>query len=357
MKSVLSFVIAIGVSAYMQAQSPITIVSSDLPDEGESFLVTNASPLIAFDGTDTGPDHNWNFSTLVPVTQDTTNWIDENDTNPIYFFLWFTSDIAEQSVSNIVNDFITITDVYNFYQLDNSTFAFAGFAGTIAGIPFPIGYDDNEVILNFPADYGQISNSNTGFNISIPDIGGWNESRDRSNEIDGWGQVTTPAGTYDALRLHSVINIIDTFTYDTFVLPVAYTTNEYRWLSKETGIPVLQINTQTVLGVETISSIVYFEDYYESAISEEQDLNNNLQIAQPVVNEAMINFTATTAGNYQFCIFNLNGEIISTSDVNISIGENRIVINVDALPMGTYLLQCNNEQGEMATKQFIKIAQ
>ncbi|HMU68647.1 MAG TPA: hypothetical protein PKC38_01495, partial [Chitinophagales bacterium] len=224
MKSVLSFVIAIGVSACMQAQSPITIVSSDLPDEGESFLVTNASPLIAFDGTDTGPDHNWNFSTLVPVTQDTTNWIDENDTNPIYFFLWFTSDIAEQSVSNIVNDFITITDVYNFYQLDNSTFAFAGFAGTIAGIPFPIGYDDNEVILNFPADYGQISNSNTGFNISIPDIGGWNESRDRSNEIDGWGQVTTPAGTYDALRLHSVINIIDTFTYDTFVLPVAYTT-------------------------------------------------------------------------------------------------------------------------------------
>jgi hypothetical protein len=354
MRSTLTLAITMLAVAVLQAQSPITIVSSDLPDEGDAYLFTNASPLIVFDGADTGPDHVWDFGGLTPITQDTSNWIDENDTNPIYFFLWFTSDIAEQSVSNIVNDFITITDVYNFYQLDNSTFAFAGFAGTITGIPFPIGYEDNEVIMNFPADYGQTSNSNTGFNISIPDLGGWIESRDRNNEIDGWGEITTPTGTYDVLRLHSEINITDTFTYDAFVLPVNYITNEYRWLSKETGVPVLQINTQTVLGVETISSVVYFNDYYVSDITSSHSVGDQIAVQQPVTEQLSAAVQVETAGTYRMQVINIQGEVIYTREIYLQAGDNITTMDVSTLPAGYYFVECIGQQASHFSTQFIK---
>lgn len=274
----LCFVFA-GLTAF--AQTPALINESDLAAEGDNYIISTASPLIAFDGNDTGPNHNWDFGWLTTVIDDTTHWVDENDTDPLYFFLWLTSDIAEQAVSNIENDFVTIEDVYNFYEQNNDRFAFSGFAGTILDIPFPIWYDAPETILELPATYGQANNSTTGFDFTIPGIGGWSELRERSNEVDGWGSITTPAGTFDAIRLKSVIDIVDTFSYDVTVIPFAYTTTEYSWFAPTEGIPVLKIVLQNVLGVESITSVVY-KSGETTAIQNAATTSNNIILAQPM---------------------------------------------------------------------------
>lgn len=341
------------ISGFAIAQSPALIEEADLPQIGDNFIVATASPLIAFDGEDTGPDHNWDFGWLTPTITDTTHWIDENDTDPLYFFLWLTSDIAEQAISNIENDFITIEDVFNFYELSNDRFAFSGFAGTILDIPFPIWYEENETILELPATYGQSTTSYSGFDFEIPGVGGWAEQRERFNDVDGWGSITTPAGTYDVIRLKSVINIVDTFSYDVTVIPFAYTTTEYSWFAPGEGIPVLKITLQNVLGVETITSVTYKTGEL-TAITTADENANAIQIAQPIQEILQGNIDVVNGGTYVCSLVDMQGRIVSSWTAQFGNGTNNIEQDVHALSSGVYVLQIENTQGEKITKTCLK---
>ncbi|MBK7566933.1 MAG: T9SS type A sorting domain-containing protein [Bacteroidetes bacterium] len=341
----------------ISAQSPIILSVDDIADQGQEFLVTNANPVIGFDGSDTGPDHTWDFSDLTALAADTSKWVDVYDTDPFYFFLWLASDVAEQTGVDVANDFITIEDVFNFYERDDDIFGQTGFAGIIAGIPFPIGYDETETIFEFPATYNDNTNSETGFDIDIPGIATWTEQRSRTNEIDGWGSITIPGGTFDVLRMRSEILITDNIVYADVPYEITYTTIEYRWMAKENGIPILQINAQEILGVETTTQVIYKSGDAVDIITDQPSNNFNLFIAEnPVMDELnfSINFPQVAAENLQIIISDITGRIMENKSLLCNEGENNFIENIDQLSPGIYFLSLYQSGNILKNIKFIK---
>ncbi|MFI5171560.1 MAG: T9SS type A sorting domain-containing protein [Chitinophagales bacterium] len=337
------------------AQSPIILTVDDIANVDQEFFVGTAGPLTEFDGSDTGPDHTWNFSTLTAVTHDTSQWVDVTDTDPLYFFLWFGADVAEQTGAPIANDFITIEDVFNFYKRESDEFAITGFAGTISGIPLPIGYNDPETILEFPASYEDVTSSETGFDIEIPGLATWKEHRSRTNEVDGWGTLLIPSGEFEVLRVRSEIFIIDTFIYDVVEIPIEYTAVEYRWYSKLNGIPLLQINAIETLGIETTTQVFYKEGYVVNAIEVPYGNTAWLNIFQNNTSENLsININTTLPGRYSLELIDLSGRLVYDNERFLNSGENNLNLNIENLTGGLYLLALKQNNIILTTEKFIK---
>ncbi len=350
MKSFYLLLIILYFSPQSFAQSPIILTVDDIADINQEFLIGNSNPLAGFDETDTGADHIWDFSTLTAITHDTSKWVNVTDTDPLYFFLWLNADIAQQTGSDIVNDLITIEDVFNFYKRDDDQFSLTGIAGTISGIPLPIGYDDEEIILSFPAAYGDITTSETGFDIEIPGVASWKEQRLRTNEVDGWGTITTPGGTFEVLRLRSEINVIDTFIYDVVTLPVEYTSIEYRWIAKENGIPVLQINAIETLGTETTTQVFYKEGDINTGINYTASEAASLSIVKNPVEDNLVVEINNTADNFTIEIYDINGNIMFSEEEYYLSGKNNFTINISNLTNGLYFISMK-QNGRLITSE------
>lgn len=331
------------------AQGPV-ITENDIASIGDSYIITNANPAITFDPDATGEDYTWNFASITPLFTDTINWIDEEDTDLFYFFLWLASDIAEQTTSDLTTDYITIEDVFNFYSKDENSFEMSGFAGIISGIPIPIVYSENDVIYEFPMGFEDSFSSVSQFEIEIPGLGGWSEQRSRENVVDGWGSLTTPYDTYHTLRIKSTSEIIDTFIYDVLTIPFTYTTTEYKWLAEDSGIPVFQINVQNVLGSETLTQVMYREGMMINDINTES-LPSVLSIINPIASEELlIDVNDKNNSNYTIDILNINGAVM-ISGIEIHSGVNSI--SLLGFSSGIYLVTFRSNERIVGIKKFI----
>jgi hypothetical protein len=89
------------------------------------------------------------------------------------------------------------------------------------------------------------------------------QKRKRVNKPDAWGTLVTPLGTFNTVRVVSRLMDHDSVAFGGtpgvgFDLPV---TREYKWLAKQTHVPVLTIITQVVGGRETVTSVQYRDSY------------------------------------------------------------------------------------------------
>ncbi len=355
MKKALSALFLLINTQFIYAQSPITISVGDIADKGQEFIISNANPLIAFNGTNTGANFVWDFSDLTSISTDTSVWVDVYDTDPFYFFLWLSSDVAEATGGNLANDYITVEEVFNFYKRNSTLFGLTGFAGTIEGIPFPIKYDEVETILTLPAQFGDISNSETGFNIDIPGVATWIEQRSRTNVIDGWGSLITPSGSFDVLRQRSEILITDTIIYAGVPIGISYSTIEYRWLANGGGVPVLQINAQAIIGTETVSQVIYKIANIEDAIAQSSNAENRLVVTQnPAENTLDFNINMNSNYNLIMHIYDAAGKQLKTENLHCNTGINNFSQDITNLAPGLYIISIENVGELVASSQFIK---
>lgn len=244
---------------FSAAHAQITITVDDLATEGDVIYFSNASPLGEFDLTADGPDQVWDYSWLDQTGQDSSVWVDPFETNPAYFLLWFGSSVAEETGQTFSSDFFSLEDIYNFYDRNEGELSITGIAGTVTGIPLPASFDDADVLYELPLNYNDSYSSASGFAFSLPGIGSWSESRNRSCLVDGYGEVTTPYGTFDALRVNCELLVTDVVEYSGIEFPISYTTREYRWMAPGMKIPVLFISSQEILGFETVTNIQYID--------------------------------------------------------------------------------------------------
>ena len=71
-----------------------------------------------------------------------------------------------------------------------------------------------EIIFNFPIDYNDVDSCSSDGSLAIPSLGYFGLVRSRVNTVDGWGSITTPFGTFNALRVRSVVNEMDSIYVD-----------------------------------------------------------------------------------------------------------------------------------------------
>lgn len=227
---------------------------ADMPSADQSYqLVQSAGIGLDDPGNTFGEDVLWDYSELEAVNTQVNSYVPVSDAPFLYQF-WFNNPslptFSNHALPAAEFGFelpIPISDIYNFYRADENGYFDCGFAASLSGFPLSGARNPTDRILKFPLEFGMAPDTNsTFFDITIPELANIKSFRTRANTVDGWGTVVTPSGTFDALRVRSVVNGVDTIFVESAGIDQAIVTPEtieYRWLSPGAGIPVLQINT------------------------------------------------------------------------------------------------------------------
>lgn len=336
------------------AQTPITITSSDMPNENDSIhiSVVGAGDFLAVPTpSSTGANHNWDYTTLSASLQ-----IDEKYTSPIdfttpYNFLFnpfntsYGKDNYEFSAIPLPN--VDISAAYDFYKEGSSELKQIGSGFIINNAPLPFLYDDNDNIYEFPMTYLSTSTDGYKYGLEIPGIGYYGQSGTRTNIVDGWGMLTTPFGTFQTIRLKSTIDAVDTVYNNALSVganiprPLKH---EYKWLANEKKIPVLKIETTVIAGNETISAVRYIDslrsDVPQVGINELAKTSINANVfPNPCVNELNIAYNIPFTTSVKITLADITGKKVATLDTkNQNAGEHKNKINTSIFEAGIYFL-------------------
>ncbi|MCK9450964.1 MAG: T9SS type A sorting domain-containing protein [Bacteroidales bacterium] len=307
----------------------ITVTSSDMPVPGDTLRSSIAFNMDEFDFTRTGPDYNWNFTTLIPIEQRVDTFISVTDT-PVSFWPFFLTS------ANLATSFnpagllpgLPSTEAYRFLKNSTTSYTDAGYGIIFDGTPLPLKFAQADEIYRFPMTYGQSWNGEAGLEIGLPDLGYLMIERSRENEIDGWGTLTTPFGTFEVLRYRSVVDEYDSvfIQADSIGLGIQRNYTEYHWLAKENGIPLLQVSIDEQLGATAI--------YRDSARFITVGLNtqfverNKLSVyPNPVSNSFTVSYQAKAESQAELSLFDLQGILVAEQAVSFKRGENKLQLN------------------------------
>lgn len=244
----------------------ITIGSADLPHANDTFRLSIGQITPGINATLTGPAFTWDFSQLMPTGQRVDSFIDESATSTVFSIVFidnsFNTNRANQATGSddfSLGTFISLTGVFDFFYNSNASYKQVGLGANVNGIPLPISFSPHDIIYKFPLNYPSLDSSASGYAVDLVSTIGvyYKVDKTRKNDVDGWGSLTTPLGTFNVLRVHTTIVEKDSLYLDTlgvgFNLPTI-TSHEYKWLGAGQGIPLLQINT-TAAGA--ITQILY----------------------------------------------------------------------------------------------------
>ncbi len=348
------------------AKSQITITSADLSHSGDLYVLSNGAAFTGMDPTLTGANYTWDYSLLTSNSQSIDTIFDESATGSL-LSLYYIDNGFNPNRSNQArhgNAFsagqVNVSDVWDFFYNSSSSFSEPGFGAIVNGAPLPIAFSPKDYIYNFPLTYNSTNVSPSGYTIDLTSTLGiyYSVIKERSNLTDGWGSVTTPYGTFDALRVKSTIVEVDSFYVDSLGFGFAtppITTIEYKWLAAGKGVPILQINT-SVGGI--VSGITYRDSLQTTSIKDQQSsISELILFPNPTSKELFVKYNVLSKGNLKLEIFSSTGQLITSesSDKNVN-GEIKIQkIDLEKLNLksGNYFLRMSNESGVVGEKGFV----
>ena len=128
-------------------------------------------------------------------------------------------------------------------------------------IPIQNQYTSPDIIYNFPINFGNTDNSNSGYTTTIPTLYYQNRAITRTNVVDGWGTVITPNGNYaNTLRITSNITQNDTTAVGGIGLPrIIRTSRELKWLDTTKKYPVLIVTQDNVANNWVTNKVEYMD--------------------------------------------------------------------------------------------------
>lgn len=365
MKKLYTLTVALLFSQAMLAQ--ITVDQNDFAGAGDNILVSNGDVTATVDITTTGANQTWDFSFLVPQSQDTLEFLPLSSTNTNYS-LYFVNVSFNANRSNIATPGaaipvvpgipITISDPYNFYYKNTNDYRQQGLGATISGFATPIAYGNKDFVYNFPVDFNDADSCNSDWSLSIPGLGYYGYNQKRVNSVDGWGTITTPFGTFSALRVVSIIEGADTLYADSLGIGFSFArplTKEYKWIAKNENIPVMQITTTDVAGTEVVSAIVYPDSLRTTVGLTELNADALFSVSpNPAKDFISLNFSVTKAEEVALAIYNINGSLIYIDENKwYAAGSHNKLISTRFLETGIYILQLKSNDSLFTKKVII----
>ncbi len=335
------------IASFLTAQ--ITITDSDMPSAGDTVRLSATTNVQGYDPALTGANYTWNYINLTPLSQQLDTFFSVSST-PFAYQLFFNNnllypnhkaDFAKKGPDLGVTQ-VPITNVYNYTKNSSTAYDNVGFGAEIISVPsstrnIPV---DREYV--FPMNYGDNHVSNSEFDITVPTFGFYGQTMERIDTVDGWGMLTTPYGTFNCLRVKSILNKVDTI-YTASPIPFGITIPrpeeiEYKWLAAGMGVPVLKIVTSASL----VTSIEYIDSLRLVGLPE-YDVVNQLNVyPNPVKENLSINFYANSNKILKVVMNDLLGKNVATIyNGSVSTGNNSLNINMAqySLNSGLYLLE------------------
>lgn len=310
MKHILAFFLLTFLVVYIQAQTIID--NNDMPQEGDTIRQSNTFDTGTINYLETGEGINWDFSSLIPLTQKVDTFVSFSSTPWVYQLIFFGSaNLAQPLLQFDQLPGFQVTDSYNFYKNTSSSFVQAGNAATLNEIPLPNKFSDPDKIFQFPLNFGNADSSYSTYNFAVPGIGylgGW---KNRVNHADGWGTLTTPYGTFNVLRVKSEVMQYDSIYIDSlgFGIPTTREYTEYKWLGENFGLPLCTVTDDGLL-----STITYIDSVRNilSGVSE-IDIAKKIRIfPNPCEDKISIQSVFPIEMNHGIEVLNMEGKVVQS---------------------------------------------
>ena len=289
-----------------------------------------------------GANQTWDYSTgLVEHTIDTLSmsnpgWLTQGSFFP-------TSNLAAVDQNGFEVYFIN----------DASSFRMIGAAGDIFGTGMKQIYTNPaDEFIRFPSNFNDSYTTNSVQIVSIlgSDVGAPVDSilnkryATKMRTIDGWGTITTPYGTFDALRTDEVSYKADSvwaynFGIESLVQNNTDTVYTITFWSNDptTGFPVMEFthdNAGNVLSAQWLKS--------QPVTAIENIENESASIfPNPAVDYISVKSEGLEVASIE--IFTLDGKMILTETINQSSSK----VDIQSLNNGTYLYNLKNANGEI----------
>lgn len=232
----------------ISAHGQIVITRQDMPNVGDTIRTSFTVVTGSVNYEQGGADMSWDFSEFIPAIQTVEEYVSISSV-PFVYQLVFNPTVA--TIASPVSGFdlipgVDLTDIYQFYRETNTFYGNAGFAFTLSGIPLPLKYDNPDVFYRFPVTYNTVDSSESNLTLTLPNVGYLQSYRKRVNEVDAWGNITTPYGSYPSIRVRSLLTTYDSIYVDSLQIGQALSRqiNEYKWLTNNKGIPLMQIDVE-----------------------------------------------------------------------------------------------------------------
>jgi PKD repeat protein len=260
MKKCLLSLLMLGIA--VSAFSQITITQSDMPSSGDTLRYSNTNSIYTWETT--GASYTWNFDSLKPSGQGVNSYKSMLSVDPINaVLLGGLSDFGLKVIDSIPLGIVTFKNIYNFFKKTSSKFTSEVYDVSVSGIPLASAYSDPDELYQFPLTYGRIDTSTFDVTLSIPATGNFRMKGTRINEVDGWGTVNTPFGSFPCLRMKSTVTEMDSITITAFSLSLGIPRNSttFSWLANGIKIPVLEVQGTYAGSVFTATQVRYRDSY------------------------------------------------------------------------------------------------
>lgn len=243
----------------------ITITNNDMPDAGDTLRYSVSEAPQGFDYQTSGANHTWNFSNLIPVSQGLEAYKAPININPAYYLFFGITSYGRKIADSLNLGVVQLEDIYDFHKNSTSKFVITGRGFEFQGIPTPVNYQDEDEIYQFPLSYSDYDSSTFRVEQTLTGLGSLTTFGSRVNDVDGWGSVTTPFGTFNVLRVLTTIYQTDSIYITQFNFGLAFPRiiREYKWLANGAETPILQVTTNEVFGNEVLTEIRY-KDVYQN---------------------------------------------------------------------------------------------
>ena len=242
----------------------IVITTDNMPDPGDTVRVSEVTTINIPNPAETGFDHVWDYSSLEPSSQRVLEFINPNQTPPLYQIIFNSSvtNLATPIQELYFFDF-NVTNAFEYYRNTSFQYSRAGYAATISGVPVPMKYNTPEILYKFPLSVSSAPDSSSSdIQIQYPGIGFFDHFLKRVNSVDGSGTLITPYGSFNTIRVKSIIYERDSTYLDSLQtgFPVIRNIIEYKWLSPDYPVPLLTIAAEgplfTIQYIDSVRNIV-----------------------------------------------------------------------------------------------------
>jgi transposase-like protein len=352
--------------SFLPIQAQLVLNKIDFATGGDTVRMSKTFDL-SIDYSTTGPNSSWDFSDLTPTSQVVKDFHTVGSSPFLQFFFGLFAPLKYQASYYLENTLlpiaqitqilpISIENVNQLTRRSNDSVTSIGYAMTVSGTALPFKSDTIEKRYDFPVQYGTSFTSRGYTFIDFNPIldAKWIQHRKRFSTVDGYGSITTPYGTFNAIRIKHEIKETDSIYY---VLPIIGglwiplslpKSNEYEWWTNNQKEPILKITTNALASNETVTAIEYRDSYRGLDLGIQEQVIDFTISPNPVKDQATI-VSNSIVESIQV-IDNLGKVCISIPTVSSTTYD----LDLSSLKSGSYsvVLQKN---GKSLPKQFIKL--
>jgi hypothetical protein len=304
-----------------------------------------------------GANQTWNFGSLTPGSNPYSNQFISPAGAP------GSSNFPGATVVGVVGT--PPNSTYAYYTNSSASAQINGLYTNAGGTPFSIVYNNPQTVVNYPLTYASTGSDNFSSSYTTT-FSGFTVNQYQNGNIsyvaDGYGTLTTPAGTYsNCLRVKYRQVQFDSTVYVGIPIPPAVSnriSTTYTFFSLTNGKLVdrfsMSFDTTDAQGTITTSESANYATSITTGLStlNAPKIANLDLFPNPSSGQTTLSLYGGKLGNANLVITDLTGKLIRKEEIEI-VSDFKYNINVEELKAGLYLVSVS-QQDKLWAGQFVK---